>query len=122
MTSTGRAAKESPIAGTATKTPAKSTGLDRSYETHLRKLPQARQQRDLKPLEAGKTLGLSLPLSLQLSTQTEGKKEKAKEENSFLFSDKEKAEYGHSIGSLGFAFKTPARETPAFKKFRDVSD
>jgi hypothetical protein len=82
MTSTGRAAKESPIAGTATKTPAKSTG---PYETHLRKLPQARQQRDLKPLEAGKTLGLSLPLSLQLSTQTEGKKEKAKEENSFLF-------------------------------------
>lgn len=67
MTSTYRAAKESPIAGTATKTPAKSTGLDRSYETHLRKLPQARQQRDLKPLEAGKTLGLSLPLSLQLS-------------------------------------------------------
>ena len=42
------------------------------------------------------------------STHLGAWKERESQGIELLFSDKEKAEYGHSIGSLGFAFKTPA--------------
>lgn len=74
MTSTYRAAKSSPIAGTGTKTSAKVNWprpLVRKASKETSTSPTAMGS----PLEAGKTLRLSLPLSLQLTFLRKGAKE-----------------------------------------------